>query len=68
MDQSTTLPPPTEQAAPTPIRAGERSHIEPCDECLGTGGWYRYDPGNEPGVLYLSCLECRGTGRIRLRG
>ena len=35
-----------------------------CDECLGSGGWYRYEPALEPapGMLYLSCLHCRGTG------
>ena len=37
---------------------------EPCDDCLGSGGWYRYEPGMDPapGRLYLSCLHCRGTG------
>jgi hypothetical protein len=43
-----------------------------CDECLGSGGWFRYEPALEPapGVLYLSCLQCRGTGRTAqpLRG
>ena len=36
-----------------------------CDECLGSGGWYRYEPALEPapGLLYLSCLHCRGSGR-----
>ena len=36
-----------------------------CDECLGSGGWFRYEPALEPapGMLYLSCLHCRGTGR-----
>lgn len=36
-----------------------------CDECLGSGGWYRYEPAleNAPGLLYLSCLHCRGSGR-----
>lgn len=39
---------------------------EPCDECLGTGGWYRYEPALDPapGMLYLSCLHCRGRGRF----
>ena len=38
---------------------------EPCEECLGSGGWYRYEPALEPapGLLYLSCLHCRGQGR-----
>lgn len=36
-----------------------------CDECLGSGGWFRYEPALEPspGLLYLSCLHCRGSGR-----
>ena len=35
-----------------------------CDECLGSGGWFRYEPALEPapGLLYLSCLQCRGRG------
>ena len=39
--------------------------IEACVECLGSGGWYRYEPALEPspGLLYLSCLHCRGSGR-----
>jgi hypothetical protein len=39
-----------------------------CDECLGSGGWFRYEPALEPapGMLYLSCLRCRGTGRAQL--
>ena len=38
---------------------------QPCDECLGSGGWFRYEPALEPspGLLYLSCLHCRGSGR-----
>ena len=36
-----------------------------CEACLGSGGWYRYEPALEtaPGLLYLSCLHCRGSGR-----
>jgi hypothetical protein len=36
-----------------------------CEECLGSGGWFRYEPALEPapGLLYLSCLQCRGSGR-----
>ncbi len=36
-----------------------------CDECVGSGGWYRYEPALEPapGLLYLSCVQCRGSGR-----
>jgi hypothetical protein len=39
---------------------------EPCEECVGTGGWYRYEPALDPapGMLYLSCLNCRGKGRF----
>ncbi len=37
-----------------------------CEECLGSGGWYRYEPALEPapGLMYLSCLGCRGSGRL----
>lgn len=37
-----------------------------CDECLGSGGWFRYDPALEPtpGLLYLSCMNCKGSGRM----
>lgn len=40
----------------------------PCGECIGSGGWYRYEPALEPapGMLYLSCLQCRGSGRTVL--
>lgn len=36
-----------------------------CEECVGSGGWYRYEPALEPapGLLYLSCVQCRGSGR-----
>lgn len=38
-----------------------------CEECAGTGGWFRYEPAHpEPGLLYLSCLQCRGSGRLAL--
>ncbi|NML42139.1 hypothetical protein HHL11_00160 [Ramlibacter sp. G-1-2-2] len=39
-----------------------------CDECLGSGGWFRYDPAFEPnpGLLYLSCMNCKGSGRMAL--
>lgn len=41
---------------------------QPCGECVGSGGWFRYEPALEPspGLLYLSCLQCRGTGRSLL--
>ncbi|MEJ8840403.1 hypothetical protein [Ramlibacter sp. AN1133] len=39
-----------------------------CEECMGTGGWYRYEPALDPGpgLLYLSCLQCCGSGRLAL--
>jgi hypothetical protein len=39
---------------------------EACDECAGSGGWFRYEPALDPapGMLYLSCLQCRGSGRL----
>lgn len=41
---------------------------QPCDECVGSGGWFRYEPALEPapGLLYLSCVQCRGSGRTIL--
>lgn len=35
-----------------------------CEECVGSGGWYRYEPALDPapGLLYLSCVQCRGSG------
>jgi hypothetical protein len=55
-----------EQAASnTASASAERTD---CDECVGSGGWYRYDPSLEtsPGRLYLSCMQCRGSGRTAL--
>jgi len=42
------------------------AQAEHCDECLGAGGWFRYEPASEQpsGLLYLSCLHCRGSGRM----
>lgn len=39
-----------------------------CEDCLGSGGWLRYEPALDPapGMLYLSCLQCRGSGRLQL--
>jgi hypothetical protein len=36
-----------------------------CEECVGSGGWFRYEPALDPapGLLYLSCVQCRGSGR-----
>jgi DnaJ-class molecular chaperone len=40
-----------------------------CDECQGTGGWYRYEPALEaPGRMVLSCVHCRGSGRLARNG
>jgi len=64
MDSTTALPLPAAEPQ-RPSASAARGSLEPCEECLGTGGWYRYDPLREPGVLYLSCLQCRGTGLIR---
>lgn len=55
-----------------PLPASDHAAIlaaqaQQCDECLGIGGWYRYEPAQEPaGLLYLSCLHCRGSGRALL--
>jgi DnaJ-class molecular chaperone len=48
-----------------PVAAAKQ---EPCDECVGSGGWFRYEPALEPspGLLYLSCVQCRGSGRTIL--
>lgn len=48
-------------AVPHPTQAG-------CEECVGSGGWFRYEPALDPapGLLYLSCLQCRGSGRAAL--
>lgn len=52
----------TQTAAAGTVAAA--SH-QSCEECLGSGGWFRYEPALEPapGLLYLSCLQCRGSGR-----
>jgi hypothetical protein len=46
-------------------RVPAASGSAPCEECVGSGGWFRYEPALEPapGLLYLSCLQCRGSGR-----
>jgi hypothetical protein len=61
MSESTLSPAPaTQSAAVLPV-----VQAQPCEECLGSGGWYRYEPALDPapGVLYLFCLQCRGSGR-----
>lgn len=54
------------EGIPQPIATQAR--IAHCEDCLGSGGWYRYEPALEPapGLLYLSCLACRGSGRLAL--
>jgi hypothetical protein len=49
-----------------PTTGHQAAHNEPeCGECIGSGGWFRYEPALEPspGMRYLSCIQCRGTGR-----
>ena len=57
----------TDVAAPPAAAAATLSSegATTCETCLGSGGWYRYEPALEPatGLLYLSCLPCRGSGR-----
>jgi hypothetical protein len=62
----TTLPQASETRQQQPALAG--SAAQQCEECLGSGGWFRYEPALEPspGLLYLSCLQCRGSGRLAL--
>ena len=45
-----------------------REHESECPDCQGSGGWFRYEPALDPGPgrLYLSCVECRGSGRMAL--
>ena len=56
--------------APAPATAdgapASAAALTPCNECMGSGGWFRYEPALEPspGLLYLSCLHCRGSGRL----
>jgi hypothetical protein len=52
-------------ASPTPVAQPAQ---QPCEECVGSGGWYRYEPALDPapGLLYLSCVQCRGSGRTAL--
>ena len=52
------------EQAPHSATPGEAS----CDECQGAGGWFRYEPAlaPAPGLRYLSCLRCRGSGWLAL--
>jgi hypothetical protein len=58
---ATLLDAPSLPAPAVPTPAAETR----CEECLGSGGWYRYEPALDPapGRLYLSCVQCRGSGR-----
>jgi DnaJ-class molecular chaperone len=53
----------TDHATPAP-QAADAAKAD-CQECVGSGGWFRYEPALEsaPGLLYLSCVQCRGTGK-----
>ena len=51
--------------------AGNSTQQAECGDCIGSGGWYRYDPSLDPspGRLYLSCVSCRGSGKtVSLQG
>ena len=41
------------------------AHAPECGECIGSGGWFRFEPALEPslGTRYLSCVQCQGSGR-----
>ena len=64
----TTLPQASELTAQAVAAAAgsARASQQQCEECVGSGGWFRYEPALEPspGLLYLSCLQCRGSGRL----
>jgi hypothetical protein len=57
---------PAQTAAPS--AAAALAALPQCRECVGSGGWFRYEPALEsaPGLLYLSCLHCRGSGHMAL--
>ncbi|MCG2595761.1 hypothetical protein LZ009_23530 [Ramlibacter sp. XY19] len=52
------------------VNASQSATPAECDECIGSGGWFRYDPSleNSPGRMYLSCVQCRGSGRTAAAG
>ena len=54
--------------SPSVAAAGDTVAQAPCDACVGSGGWFRYEPALDPapGLLYLSCVACRGSGRTAL--
>jgi hypothetical protein len=51
-----------------PTATQQAADAPECGECIGSGGWFRYEPALEPspGMRYLSCIQCRGTGRTAL--
>ena len=51
-----------------PSRDATVPALADCQECVGSGGWFRYEPALEPapGLRYLSCVQCRGTGKTAL--
>ena len=55
----------TLQERPTAHAANSAPQQAECGDCIGSGGWYRYDPSLDPspGRLYLSCVSCRGSGK-----
>jgi hypothetical protein len=61
----------SEQQAVSTQAAVQPIVVADCGECVGSGGWFRYEPALDPapGLLYLSCVQCRGSGRLSaLRG
>ena len=55
----------TLQERPTTHAGNSTPQQADCGDCIGSGGWYRYDPSLDPspGRLYLSCVSCRGSGK-----
>jgi hypothetical protein len=51
-----------------PTESSTAQEPRACGECLGAGGWFRYEPALEPapGLIYLCCLRCRGSGQSAL--
>ena len=66
MSEARFLDVPAFAARPMPFPAAHPD--DACDECQGAGGWFRYEPAlaPAPGHRYLSCLHCRGSGRMAL--
>jgi DnaJ-class molecular chaperone len=63
MSDSTLFTPPT--GPQLSLAAATARGQDTCEECVGSGGWFRYEPAlaPAPGLLYLSCIQCRGSGR-----